>query len=254
MNAIPLWVLYTITSVIVLLSIELGWRLGNHRRQRFEEEKKAPIGAAVGATLGLLAFLLAFTFDMAATRNYARKQIVLDEANAILTTYLRADYLSEPSRDDTRNLLREYTALRAGGADAIMPAEGRAKSAALHDRLWAIADGAGKISNTETTALFIESLNEVIELDASRVRAIRNTIPDSIWFMLYVVTLFSMATLGYEIGLTGARSWVVRILLMIVFTTVITLIADLDRPQEGIVQVSQQPLIDLLQKIGTPTP
>ena len=144
--------------------------------------------------------------------------------------------------------------LRAGGVDSIMPPEGRAKPASLHDRLWAIAVSAGKKSNTETTALFIQSLNEMIELDAVRVRAIRNTIPAGIWFMLCVVTVFSMTALGYEFALTGARSWAVTILLVIVFTTVITLIADLDRPQEGLLRVSQQPLIDLLNKIGTPVP
>jgi ABC-type molybdate transport system ATPase subunit len=71
---------------------------------------------------------------------------------------------------------------------------------------------------------------------------------------LFVVTIFAMTAMGYEFGLTGARSWAVTILLVIVFTTVITLIADLDRPQQGLVRVSQQPLIDLLTKIGTPAP
>jgi hypothetical protein len=72
--------------------------------------------------------------------------------------------------------------------------------------------------------------------------------------MLAVVTIFSMASMGYEFGLTGIRSWAVTILLVIVFTTVITLIADLDRPQSGLIHVSQQPLIDLLNTIGSPSP
>ncbi len=254
MNAVPLWLLYVITGVIVLLSIELGWRLGNYRQHRTKEEKKAPVSAAVGATLGLLAFLLAFTFDMAASRYANRKQIVLQEANAIGTTYLRADYLAEQPRDETRNLLREYATLRAGGADSIMSPEGRAKSASLQDRLWVIAASAGTNSDSNATALFIESLNEMIDLDSVRVTAIRNQIPDSIWLMLGVVTVFSMTAMGYEFGLTGARSWAVTILLVIVFTTVITLIADLDSPQEGLLRVSQQPLIDLLNKIGKPAP
>jgi len=250
LGVIPLWVLFMTAGLIVLLSIELGWRLGNYRQQRTQEEKKAPVSAAVGATLGLLAF----TFDMAASPNFNRKQIVFQEANAIRTTYLRADYLSEQPRDEARNLLREYATLRAGGADSFMTPEGRAMSVSLHDRLWAIAASAGAISNTETTALFIESLNEMIELEVVRVTAIRNVIPDSIWLMLCVVTVFSMAAMGYEFGLTGARNWAATILLVVVFATVVTLIADLDSPQEGLLRVSQQPLIDLLNKIGTPVP
>ena len=78
--------------------------------------------------------------------------------------------------------------------------------------------------------------------------------PDSIWFMLCVVTVFSMTALGYEFGLPGPRTWAITILLVIAFTAVIMLIADLDRPQAGLLQVSQQPLIDLLSKIGAPLP
>jgi hypothetical protein len=94
----------------------------------------------------------------------------------------------------------------------------------------------------------------MIDLDAARVTGVRNRIPDTIWLMLFIVTIFGMAALGYEFGLTGIRSWTVVILLAIVFTAVITLIADLDRPQQGLIQISQQPLLDLLDKIGPPAP
>ena len=102
--------------------------------------------------------------------------------------------------------------------------------------------------------LFVESLNEVIDLDETRITAGRNRIPDSIWLALYVVTVLSMAAIGYQFGLTGERSWPVTILLVMVFTAVILLIADLDRPQTGLIQVSQQPMIDLINKIGAPAP
>ena len=70
----------------------------------------------------------------------------------------------------------------------------------------------------------------------------RNRIPGSIWLMLVIVTIFSMASMGYEFGLTGERSWALTILMTVAFTTVIALIADLDRSQSGLLQVSQQPL------------
>ena len=97
------------------------------------------MGAVVGATLGLLAFLLAFTFGMAASRYDTRKQLVLQEANAIGTTYLRAEFLQEPQRSDIRNVLREYAALRAQGVTLLMTPAVMAQSSALHDRLWADA-------------------------------------------------------------------------------------------------------------------
>jgi len=253
-DKLPLWALLLISAIIVLGAIEIGWRLGNKKRQSSEEEKRAPIGAAIGATMGLLAFLLAFTFGMSASRFDTRKQNVIQEANAIGTTYLRADFLSQPARDEAQRLIREYTALRSGGMASVIGAAGMQKAAKIQDRLWEIAVTEKERADTVSTGLFITTLNEMIDMDGVRVTALRNRIPDTIWLMLCVVTIFSMTAMGYEMGMAGARSWAVTIFLVVVFSTVIMLIADLDRPQSGLVQVSQQPLIDLLNKIGAPAP
>ncbi len=253
-DALPLWALGIITVVIVLMSVELGWRLGHFNRQRAEKEKEAPIGAVVGAALGLLAFLLAFTFGMAATRYDTRKSVVLQESNAIGTTYLRADLLPEPQRTEVRSLLREYAALRVGGAAAIMSPEGMAKASDLLDRLWVAAATVDKKTDPVMVGLFIQSLNETIDLDAVRVAALRNQIPEIIWYSLYLLIILTMAAMGYQFGLSGIHSWAVTILLAFVFAVVALLIADLDRPQQGLLQVSQQALLDLLNKIVTPTP
>ena len=98
------------------LALEGGYRLGRWRHDRPAEEKETPVGAMVGSILGLLAFLLAFTFGMAATRFEARRQAVLDEANAIGTTYLRARLLPEPQRTESAKLLREYVDVRISGS------------------------------------------------------------------------------------------------------------------------------------------
>src|SRR5215470_13338872 len=95
LDALPLWALFISILVVVLLSVECGYRLGKYRRGRHEEEKEAPLGTMVAATLGLLAFILAFTFGLAAARFDARRQVLLDEVNAIGTTYLRAGMLPE---------------------------------------------------------------------------------------------------------------------------------------------------------------
>jgi hypothetical protein len=254
-DMLPLWSLYIITVALVLLSAEAGWRLGNYRRQLPQHEKNAPVGAVVGATIGLLAFLLAFTFGMAASRYDTRKQLVLQEANAIGTTYLRADFLQEPQRSNIRNLLRGYAALRVAGVTVLMTPAAMAQSGALHDRLWADAVTVGTQSpNSVAGGLFIQSLNEMIDLDETRVTAGRNRIPDSIWLTLYAMTILTLTAIGYQFGLTGEHSWPVTILLALVFTAVILLIADLDRPQAGLLKVNQQAMIDLINKIGAPTP
>jgi purine-cytosine permease-like protein len=254
-DSLPLWAIYLITAALVLLSAEVGWRLGDYSRHRPKHEKDAPVGAVVGSMLGLLAFLLAFTFGMAASRYDSRKQLVLQEANAIGTAYLRADLLPEPQRSEIRDLFRVYAAPRVKGVTWLMTPESRQESAAMHGRLWAAAVAASAQNPSSISAgLFVQSLNEVIDLDETRVTAGRNRIPDHIWMVLYAVTILSMAAMGYQFGLTGERSWAVIILLVLVFTAVILLIADLDRPQTGILQVSQQAMIDLVNTNGAPTP
>src|SRR5688572_12066502 len=108
LDSLPLWALFGLNVLIVIFADEFGYRVGQFRRRRAKQEKEAPVGAMVGATLGLLAFLLAFTFGMAANRFESRREVLLNESNAIGTTWLRAAFLPEAHRDEVRKLLREY--------------------------------------------------------------------------------------------------------------------------------------------------
>src|SRR4051794_38485293 len=99
---LPLWAFFGTTVALTFLAVEAGFRLGRWRQGRSEHEREAPVGAIVGASLALLGFLLAFTFGMAASRFDTRRELVLDEANAIGTTYLRATLLSEPHATEVR--------------------------------------------------------------------------------------------------------------------------------------------------------
>jgi hypothetical protein len=107
LDAFPLWGLFTVTIVVILLAIEGGYRLGRWRSHRTDQEKETPVGAAVAAGLGLLALLVAFTFGLAASRFEARREVLLDEVNAIGTAYLRAGLLPEPPLRPGRGRLRE---------------------------------------------------------------------------------------------------------------------------------------------------
>jgi hypothetical protein len=86
------------------------------------------------------------------------------------------------------------------------------------------------------------------------VAAGRSRIPHSIWSVLFLVTVLTMIAKGYHFGLMGARSWPATILLVLAFSSVMLLIADLDRPQSGFVRVSQQAMTDLVERMGAPTP
>src|SRR4030081_178572 len=163
LDSFPLWTLLPVTVLVALVSIEFGYRVARYRRQRSEEETESSVGAMVGATLGLLAFMLAFTFGLAGSRFEDRRQVILSEANAIGTTYLRAAMLPEPIATETRNLLREYVDVRLEAVKSGSIEKAISKSGELHDRLWAEALAAVEKDRSPVTALFVQSLNEVID-------------------------------------------------------------------------------------------
>lgn len=140
--------------------------------------------------MGLLAFLLAFTFGMAANRFDNRKQAVMLEANALGTAYLRTSFLPEQSRAEAQQILRDYTVMRAGGISTILSEQGMAQAASMQARLWSIVSSAMIASDSESLSLLVQSINDVIDLDTTRVTINRNRIPDSIWLMLAIVVVF----------------------------------------------------------------
>ncbi len=255
LDALPLWGLSLVILVLVLLSIEGGYRLGRFRHRRSEREKDAPVGAMVGSTLGLLAFMLAFTFGMAASRFDTRKLLVLDEANAIGTTYLRAAMLPD-GRDEVRGLLRDYVDARLEAVQSGDLAAALRRAEEVQAQLWTRAVAVGQQHpNSIVVGLFVESLNEVIDLHAKRLTAgLRNRIPGTIWAVLFTIAVLSLGAMGYHSGLVGTDRSLAVIAVAFAFSAVIALVVDLDRPQEGTLRVSQQALIDVRQSMTAPAP
>lgn len=254
-DTLPLWAVFIFILLVVLLSVEFGYRLGKYRRSRREEEKEAPLGTMVGATLGLFAFILAFTFGLAASRFDARRQLLLDEANAIGTTYLRAGLLPERAQQ-IRDLLRGYVAARLEAVQPGKLAEGISRSENIQQQVWTETEIVGqKNPNSIVVGLFVQSLNQMIDLHAARMQAgLRSRIPGAIWLGLFGVAALSLATMGYHAGLSGTRRSLAIGAVAVTFAVVIELIADLDRPQEGVLKVSQQALLDVQSSMRPPSP
>ena len=216
------------------------------RKKRSADEPEAPSAGMVGATLGLLAFMLAFTFGLAGTRFEARRQLVQTEANAISTAYLRADLLPEPMHTDAQALLKEYVDARLAATDPGKIAESISKSEEIQKRLWSQAVLAIQKEKSVVTSLFSQSVNQLIELHSQRVTAgLRSRIPAAIWLGLYLVLILAMAAVGYQNGMASKRRPIVMVTLVCGFSIVMFLIADLDRPGQGYLQVNQEAMLDV---------
>lgn len=258
MDRYPLWGIFILAFLIVLASIGIGTFMGRRRRNQPDHESESSLGTIIGAMLGLLAFMLAFTFGMAADRFQTRKQLLLDEVNTIGTTYLRAGLLREPHCSEIQTLLRQYLDFRAGLASQ-PPAEQLKglkelilRSEELQSQMWLHAVALAKADrSSEIDALFITSLNEMMEIHNSRATTINYRIPQAIWCVLSCITILAMVTVGYQEGLSGKRSIKMGIVLAFTFSAVIFLIADLDRAT-GTLRVNQKPLFELQRRIHGP--
>ena len=255
LDFLPLWALFLATVAFVLLSIEFGHRLARYHQQHSSEISAAPVGAMVGAILGLLAFMLAFTFGFAASRFEERKQILLSESNAIRTAFLRAALLPEPITTESRNLLREYIDVRLRGAQAENTVAAIARSQELHGLLWLQAVAAAEKGKPPVNSLFIQSINEIIDLHSKRIMVgLHNRIPGLVWVGLYFLIFLAMTSIGYQGGLSSIKRPVAAFLIVFAFSAVIILIADLDRPGEGLLNVSQQAMLDVKNSLPPVNP
>jgi hypothetical protein len=249
--ALPLWGVFAATVLLGWLAVEGGFGIGAFGARKWAQEREAPMDAMVGSTLGLLAFVLAFTFGMAITRYDARKQLVLDDVIAIRTVDLRAQLLPEPHRGQIRAALREYVDVRLKAV--LEPGElprALKRSEELHDQLFSHAAALGQ-EVPAFAAPYTQALIQMIDLHSKRVTAaVSNRIPGVIWVALYCLFALAMGLTGYRGGVAGRRSLVATLIVIVAFSAMIALIADLDRSQEGFFKVSQQAMVDLQKKLN----
>ena len=253
LDIVPFWAVFALTVLLILLAGDVGYRFGSYRRSRIEDEKEAPVGAMVSATLALLAFMLAITFSLAATRFDDRRSLVLREANSVGTTYLRAGMLPEHG-PELRGLLREYVDIRIAVAQGQLEfGEARRRSEDLQTRMWAHAAAVATAHpNSIVAGLFVQTLNELIDLHSMRLAALRARIPPPIWIAMGSLALVGFMSMGYSTGLSKTRRSPAAIAVAFCFALVMVLIVDLDRPYEGLLRTSQQALIDARQGMAEP--
>jgi hypothetical protein len=254
LDFLPLWLLLTLTIALISGAMEAGYRYGRLRRNRANIEKDAPVGAVASSTLALLGFMLAITFGIAVSRFDFRRQAFLGEVNSISTAFLFADLLPPIHRDTVRNALREYVDLRLEAAATGNLTKAIQRSDELHRLLWGTTLSAASDSpNFFAVGIFAQTLNSVFDSHTKRVFAVVDSrIPALIWIVLYVVAVVGMGELGYQAALAGSSRTPASVGLVLAFAAVLLLIADLDRPHQGLLRVGQSAMQDLKASIDRP--
>ncbi len=240
---------------MLLGATSLGIFLG-HRVRHLSESLKEPFGILQAALLGLVGLLLAFGLSLAVSRYEDRRADVVSEANAIGTTYLRAQTLPEPVRTRSLESLVRYTRSAVRLSDRV-PGSAQARAAAASEqliqrRLWRLAGQALDMAPVASAPrLYVEALNEMIDAETVRVSALSNRVPTAVLVLELLGSAVALGLLAAYLAIAGRG--VVAVVLasgLVAFLLLVT--TDLDRPTRGMIRVPDTVLTDQLQSMTLP--
>lgn len=251
-----LWLTGVGLALALPLAVEAGYRLHRWSLRSARTEGDDGWAAMLAGAVTLLALLLGFTVAMATDRYEARRRLVIDEANAISTTYLRAQAFQEPAGKILRTALLHYA---EGRQRAYLAGDDPAKIAAVEraadlqrTQIWAATLAA--LRQPEGPAMTMASLqatNDMFDIAAARQATLEARVPPPILLSLIAYAIVTAGLSGYGLGAYGVRHGVASTLLFLMVAVLITLIVDLDRPRSGGIRVSQSPLERVATSIAT---
>lgn len=256
---VPIWI---IGLVLFGGMLAAGW-LGSSLRVRHDRAKSADEdkggekeGLVVSSVMGLLALLIGFTFSLALDRFDARRSAVLEEANAIGTTYLQTQLLDAPHRERISQLLVAYANNRLVLAQA-PPGPKMDAALATNDRLiaqlWtAMVAAFPSVKGYDFSSTYVSSMNLMIDMDEARKTARRASVPGEVFLLLFVYQLIAAGVVGYV--LVGGRSRQSAAFLFFLFGLSLVVVLDLNRANTGWIRVSQQPVVDLIEMMRANPP
>jgi hypothetical protein len=248
------WELGLILAIVLASVLDLGRRCSRYFKIEDLPQRKEQMATIRDGLLILVSLLLGFTLTMAVSRYVERRSLLVEEAVSIGTTYLRTATLPQPYRDHSKQLLREYvdTRLDLGivGAAASRDNEALHRANQLQESLWLDATAVAQNDRSAITAIYINSLNETIDLHEKRIAAFENRVPQPVWLLIISVSLIAVFTRGSTLT---TRFWLTLILLPITIALVVALIADLDAPSHGLIQLDQRPLQRLKAEVNVET-
>jgi len=242
---------------LLLASSEIGYRLGL-AKEGAPDSLRTLMSGTGAAVLGILGLLLGFALSMAIGRWDARREVIVDESNAIGTLSLRAGLLEDPLRDQLREALVAYSGARIelGGSrsrpDALRKA--RLESEALHVVIWSVVESANRPNTANATlASLISSANELIDLHELRLASIENHLPPALFVLLLAMGTLAVAFLAWSFGSASHRGRTPMLLLALLIGAVLLLIMDVNRPQRGMISVGVAPLERVANGLPEPT-
>ena len=237
--------LFTLLNLAIVASLfgamvavqELGRRSGERDRVAHGRDRTKP-SATEGAVYGLLGLFLAFTFSGAGSRYESRRRLVVDEANAIGTAWLRLDVLPSPAQPHLRDLFRRYVEARLESyRDVAGAAAARPAAAALQREIWSSAISAANASGEiPPYTVLLPALNAMFDIATTREEAKSLHPPGAVFIMLGVLALMGSLFAGYAEAGTP-RGWIGKMGFPIVLAMALFVIIDFEFPRLGLIRI-----------------
>lgn len=240
----------------MLACLEAGYRLGRRAARRRPEWAHEGISALEAAVFGLLGLLLALSFAGGLSRLDARRQLIVAEANAIGTAYLRVDLLPTGDQPGMRRLFAAYLDSRLRAYDELPDLEAFDKALVvakeLQSRIWSAAVTGGRGDPSQNAVrILLPAINEMIDVTTARTVALHTHLPSLVFALMIFVALLSGLLGGYAMAKRRSRSWPHMLLFSLILTATIYIVIDLDYPSLGLIRLesAEQVLTELRRSI-----
>jgi len=225
----------------LLAFLEAGRRIRLAGIKKAATEPPAGSGAVEAAVYSLMGLLIAFTFSGAASRFEARRHLIVEEANAIGTAYLRLDLLSPEAEQTLKEKFRKYLDSRLEAyrkmpdIKAVMAEIARSKY--LQAEIWAEAAAASReVLPVPAAQVLLPAINEMIDITTTRMVATQNHPPWIIFAMLVFLALLSALLAGFSMA--GSKHRFHKLVFAAILAITVYVIIDLEFPRLGLIQIS----------------
>ena len=244
------WLVFVTVCIALSTSAVLGYRLGVLTHINEDSHHHEHISSLREGLFVLLALMLGFTLAMVLPRFDQRRQLVVDEANAIEKTMWRAEMLPEPQRGKTLELLREYVVVRSQFARQTLldrPSLDRetTRTKDLQRQLWQEMISVPLQNQTVVFVKYLEALNGMIDVAEQRLVMFENRVPATVWVIIFVIAVFQSLVAGLSLK---RRFWFSLVITPLVVAVVLALVAELGSPHDGLITVEQNSMDRLLHE------
>jgi hypothetical protein len=220
----------------------LGRWFASHRPPKPEGTTGAGTAAIEASVFALLGLLVAFSFSGSETRLQARRELIVREADAVDTAYLRIDLLRDVDRPALKELFRHYLDARIAYYDEMLDLDSaraeRARSAELQHHIWTTAvEATERTRDVRAAIVLLPAINEMFDVTTARDAALRMHIPLAIFLFLGVLSFACAFLVGMDMGRPERMSLLHVFLFAATMALTAYVILNIEFPRAGFVRM-----------------